>query len=269
DSAGLSKILADCDILICNSEVTEAEHAVSDNRKNCGQIRKLTKLYNNSASSGRLVLISNQSAAGPSKTNVAKTEDEKETPVSAYGKMKLEMEQIVRSESRHPWTIIRPAALYGSGDKHFLHYFRMMYKGICVSFGTEKRFCLTYIKELARSVESAINNPAASNEVFNTALGESFSQSELFNRLSAALGKPYIGITLPQEAIRVVSFAEKLITLLSGNRYSKANLKDFESNNWRVNTEKAERVLGFRNQSNISRTLLLTYRWYLKHHWLS
>ena len=66
----------------------------------------------------RFVFISSQAAGRPSRMPIS--EEIKSTPVTSYGKSKLKAEQYLSKIDELPWTVLRPAAVYGPGDKEFI-----------------------------------------------------------------------------------------------------------------------------------------------------
>ena len=77
----------------------------------------------------RIVHISSLAAIGPGTADRPAHEDDRPQPLTAYGKSKLASEAVVRSEARVPWTIVRPAAVYGPRDRQFLPLVRLATRG--------------------------------------------------------------------------------------------------------------------------------------------
>jgi len=62
----------------------------------------------------KFVFVSSQAASGPGKD---KKEDDEQIPVTHYGLSKLIAEDYIKKEKKLPWTIIKPAAVYGPRDR--------------------------------------------------------------------------------------------------------------------------------------------------------
>jgi len=85
-----------------------------------------------SAAVTRVVYVSSLAAVGPSASrDQPVSEATPPSPVEPYGQSKLDAEQIVR-DSGLPFTIVRPAAVYGPGDADFLQLFRVARRGLAV-----------------------------------------------------------------------------------------------------------------------------------------
>src|SRR6185436_20924643 len=78
----------------------------------------------------RFVLVSSLSSYGPSSANKPHRESDPRRPIEFYGQSKLEAEQVVEAMGDSlPWTIIRPAGVYGPRDADYFNLFREVEKG--------------------------------------------------------------------------------------------------------------------------------------------
>ena len=68
----------------------------------------------------RLIHISSLAAAGPAPARAPRHEDDPPDPITPYGRSKLAGEGVVASTSGLRWTILRPAVVYGPGDRALL-----------------------------------------------------------------------------------------------------------------------------------------------------
>lgn len=68
-------------------------------------------------------------------------------------------------EERHPglrWTIFRPTAVYGPGDRELTPLFRLMRRGIIPSLGgPRQRLSFIHVDDLAEALIAALDNPEA------------------------------------------------------------------------------------------------------------
>jgi nucleoside-diphosphate-sugar epimerase len=90
---------------------------------NVGATRAVVAAAN--AVGARLVHLSSLAAIGPGTPEHPTREDDPPQPVNAYGRSKLAAEAMVRSTATVPWTILRPSAVYGPGDRGFLPLVRL------------------------------------------------------------------------------------------------------------------------------------------------
>jgi nucleoside-diphosphate-sugar epimerase len=82
----------------------------------------------------------------------------REPRLSMYAASKRRGEDIVKND-RLAWTIIRPPAVYGPGDKELLPLFKLMLKGIAVVPGHTGRTSLIYVTDLADAIVAWVRAP--------------------------------------------------------------------------------------------------------------
>lgn len=170
------------DFVIHNAGVTEAIDLVSYRKGNVEVTRNLIESLEESHTKAHFIYVSSLAARGPNFQG-------KDSPISDYGKSKLEAEVLVK-EAKLSYLIIRPTAVYGSGDKAFLELVQMMAKGISLSIG-DRAQQLTFIHghDLARFV---VHFHKSSNETFEVTDGKVYSQKELLTTIKKHIGKRFV-----------------------------------------------------------------------------
>ncbi|MEM7013751.1 MAG: NAD(P)-dependent oxidoreductase, partial [Verrucomicrobiota bacterium] len=115
------------------------------------------------------------------------TEESHCEPIGIYGALKLSGELLVKAYNQVfdlPYTIIRPSALYGERcvsrrvGQIFIEN-ALTGKEITISGDGSDRLDFTYIGDLARGVQSVIENSSARNQTFNITYGESRSLAQM------------------------------------------------------------------------------------------
>lgn len=78
----------------------------------------------------------------------------REPQLSFYASSKSRAEQVLHDEgSDIPWTILRPPAVYGPGDRELLPLFRLMSRGIALTAGPPSaRFSMLFVEDLSAAV---------------------------------------------------------------------------------------------------------------------
>jgi nucleoside-diphosphate-sugar epimerase len=75
--------------------------------------------------------------------------------VSNYSDSKYQGEQLLKESSMFPWTILRPPAIYGPGDKEMLPLLKMARRGLLLHAGSrQQRLSLLHVDDLAQAVEA-------------------------------------------------------------------------------------------------------------------
>ncbi|MFI5227654.1 MAG: NAD-dependent epimerase/dehydratase family protein [Gemmatimonadales bacterium] len=230
----------------------------------------------NRAGVARLMVLSSQAAAGPAAALDAPV-DELQTPapIEAYGQSKLDAEQVVRSTSDVPWTILRPASVYGPGDRDFLPLFRLAGRGIAIHPANRAHWIsIVHVDDLIDAISGAAASDAAAGATLFIANDEPAQWSELFKlaarasgRLSAELA---IDIEVPITLVRAAALVGDAVARVTGHAglltSRKAALS--EPRYWICSNAQAKRTLGFEPKVELRDGFADTHRWYREHAWL-
>ncbi len=103
-----------------------------------------------------LLHVSSLAAAGPSSIDNPRTEQQAETPVSNYGKSKLEGEQAVQEFANQvPISILRPGIVMGEGDRDVFELFGSVSRlGFVLNPGwRDNRFSFLHVWDLVSALE--------------------------------------------------------------------------------------------------------------------
>lgn len=104
------------------------------------------------------------------------TEDTPFDPDDDYQRTKLEAEQwlkVFADQHGLPWTVIRPAAIYGPGDQRLLKLFRMALKPVFLLLGRGNcMYHLVHVDDLTNAALVAATHPAALGQAFIVAADE-------------------------------------------------------------------------------------------------
>lgn len=115
-------------------------------------------------------------------------------PFSAYGRSKLEAEKLVRAYSGggRAFTIVRPSATYGAGDRHFLPAALALarLRRIPLVDGGRHLVDFGHVSDVARLMLLAGESPAARGKTYNAASGQPQPLRDLFSEYAALTGKP-------------------------------------------------------------------------------
>jgi len=75
--------------------------------------------------------------------------------VSDYARSKHEAEQLLQGKPLLPWTILRPPAVYGPGDREMLPVLKMIRQGLLAHAGQrDQRLSLLHVDDLANAIVS-------------------------------------------------------------------------------------------------------------------
>ena len=118
-----------------------------------------------------------------------------------YQSTKLEAELWLHSfaaECDFPYSVIRPAAIYGPGDRRLLKIFKIVNKGFFPFFGKGKGiYHLVHVEDLTNIMLKAAIEKAALGEAFIAAANEPIKMVDMAKIIARALDKKVRIIRLP------------------------------------------------------------------------
>ncbi|HZY02416.1 MAG TPA: NAD-dependent epimerase/dehydratase family protein [Anaeromyxobacteraceae bacterium] len=160
-----------------------------------------------------LVFVSSLSAAGPSRPERARREEDPPAPVSHYGRSKLEGEGALRALSdRLEATVVRPPITYGPRDRETLPpLFRMARLGLALKCGLGARvYSLVHVDDLADGILAAAVRgrrlePRGDQGLYYLSDGGVHGWAEVCRAAAEALGSRVAVLTVPGAASLAVA----------------------------------------------------------------
>lgn len=267
----ISNLLQNQEIIIHVAALTRAKKWQQFKKINIELTDKLITFYNRTSSLKQFIFISSQAAAGPAKNKYPKTESDLCSPISMYGKSKLAAENLVRDKAEKPWTIIRPVAVFGPGEKDFLQIFKMVKKHISIFAGYSKKYInLISVDDLTDIIIKTIGNQKAFNQVFFASDGNAYSWNDFISNLEKALNTFSIRFRIPDILLlpaalfsEFCAFHREKIPL-----FNREKVKEMKQQYWLVSNKKVKELLNFTASSNLQLNLRKTYDWYKEKGWL-
>ena len=151
----------------------------------------------------RLVLMSSVRAqAGLSAGHVI-TETDPAKPTDAYGRSKLAAERLV-SESGVPFTVLRPAVVYGRGVKgNIASLATLAQTPMPLPFGgLDNHRSLLALENLAVAIDLVLTSPKAEGEIFLVADSEPISVADMVAAMREGLGRAPHLIRVPAAGVK-------------------------------------------------------------------
>jgi nucleoside-diphosphate-sugar epimerase len=162
----------------------------------------------------------------------------------------------------YPVVVIRPAQVYGPGDRSKAKFYRMVKKGVIVNPGETLKH-LIYIKDLCRAFELAGRKSEAVGEVFIIAGRTPIPLKELIALVAHQLDVPCPSIVLPALPITGLCIATEFVCNLAHvEPILFRRSMDFFTRSVQFDASKAKEVLQFEDRTDVSIGVAETARWY-------
>ena len=272
DADSLHKALDGVDVLIHCAGKTKAVKTREYYAVNADGTRNLVKAAR--AFEGglkHLIYISSAAVSGPGTPQRPAREDAPPRPVSDYAKSKMLAEEFVRENARIPYTILRPSAVYGPGDRDFLVLFKMARRHLLpLTAGGRQSVSLIFARDVARAVAMCIGEQRAQGKTYHLAHPTPCTVKHLAEQVAEALGVWALQFPVPALLLYPVCALHEVAARLSG-RPSILNMQkipEYRAGGWVCATDKIREDLGFAPGVSLQEGLRTTLEWYKEHGWL-
>lgn len=134
----------------------------------------------------------------------------REPDLSAYGWSKMKSERLVAASGLN-WTILRPPAVYGPGDKETLELFRMARRGI-VALPPRGHFSVIHVDDLCRLVLALLDEPDTWGETYEPDDGRQggWEHRHFARTLGRLYGKRAATVAVPRPVMRVAAGLDRV-----------------------------------------------------------
>lgn len=191
------------------------------------------------------------------------------SPGDGYQRTKLEAEQWLEEyakESGLSYAIVRPAPIYGPGDKRLLKFFKMSKKGFVLMLGSGKgMYHLVHVDDLTNIFMLAATKPKAESEVFIGAGDEPISIIEMGKTIGKYIGTKPRTIRLPIWPFFLAADISKAIFPRLGMQPPIYRRRvGFYTKDRQFDNAKVRNVLGYKSKYDNETGLEETAKWYLE-----
>jgi uncharacterized protein YbjT (DUF2867 family) len=135
----------------------------------------------------------------------------REPDLSAYGWSKMKSERLVAA-SGLDWTIIRPPAVYGPGDKETFELFRMARRGL-FALPPGGRFSVIHAEDLCRLILAVLDEPDTWSEIYepDDAHEGGWEHRHFARTLGRVYGRRAATLAMPKPVLRLASRLDRLV----------------------------------------------------------
>ena len=195
DTESLQQLVDGADAIVhCAGAVRGAQQMDFD-RINVDGVARLVKVAAAQNPKPHFLLISSLAAREPH--------------LSFYAASKRNGEKALASHSGNMfWGVLRPAAVYGPGDREMLPLFQWMFRGIAPVIGSDKnRVSLLYVEDLADAIVSWLQNSKHSQRFYELHDGHQsgYSWPEIIEVVERLNGKSIFRANIPVSFVKMMA----------------------------------------------------------------
>ena len=272
DVSALIQAMRGTEALIHCAGRTKAVHSSEFYKVNQAGTRNVVMAANACRESvRRVVYISSQAVSGPGVPARPAEETGDPHPVSLYGRSKWLGETEIRQHCLVPWTILRPAAVYGPRDTEFLPVFKKVKQRIMPLLSDAKRpLHLIYGPDVTVAVLHCLGEDRAVGGTYHVAAEPPCTDEEFMEEIAAQLQVRPVRLRIPRAGLYLASVIQGILSRATGrpNMLSRQKLPELLAPGWVCSTEKIRRDVGFTAPTSLQEGVRRTIEWYRGEGWL-
>lgn len=191
----------------------------------------------------------------------------REPALSSYGWSKARSERIVAASGLE-WTIIRPPAVYGPGDRETLDLFKMARRGLVMT-PRQGHFSLIHVEDLCRLILAVIDEPDTVSETYEPDDGREagWEHGDFATMLAGALNIRARTFALPRLALHGASWIDRLVRR-GRAKLTHDRVRYFCHPDWVATAERRPPSALWASQVETATGLQETADWYRNEGWL-
>ena len=191
----------------------------------------------------------------------------REPELSNYGRSKAKSERLVAASGLE-WTIIRPPAVYGPGDRETLELFKMARRGL-VALPPKGRFSVIHVEDLCRLILTTVDEPETVSEIYEPDDGREngWEHRHFARTLSRVYGKRAATFSMPKLLMRGASRLDRLFRRKSA-KLTADRVSYFCHPDWVVKSEHRPPSALWEPEIRTATGLKQTADWYREAGWL-
>lgn len=266
DEEQLSNIVSKVDAIVhCAGVVRSINWDGYYNTNVLGTQKLVQSAIKNKNNIKKFIYISSQAAMGPSINETPKQLAEKENPVSNYGKSKLLAEQEIKKlEGIIPYTIVRPASVYGPRDKDIFIFFNLVKKHLNPRTYTKRFIQLVFVKDIAKVINIALTNTNTNNKIYYLCDGDIYTWKDVATTIAKSNNIKTIPIMLFDFIFKSVAYFYEIVAKITKKPQvlSKEKIIEMLQTYWTADNSNVIKDTNF-EFTKLENGAKITYNWYL------
>lgn len=191
----------------------------------------------------------------------------REPELSDYGWSKARSERLVAA-SGLDWTIVRPPAVYGPGDRETFELFKMARRGL-IALPPRGRFSVIHVEDLCRLILALLDDADSWTETYEPDDGRDggWQHRHFARTLGRVYGRRAVTLAIPETVLRLASGLDRLFR--RGNAKLTADRVGYYCHpDWVVTAERRPPARLWQPEVKTPTGLKATADWYREQGWL-
>ena len=277
DEDAIRRAASGCGVVFHLAAVTAARDEAGYQRANVEGTRRVAEaVLAAEPRPERLVYLSSYAACGPAQNGRARTLAETPAPLTAYGRTKLQGEEIVRElgEQGIEVVILRAPAVYGPRDRAQLPLFRFAKWGIAPTppgpRNGARRLQVIYAPDLARALARAGDAEIIAPGTYPVAESDAHTWDGIVRALSQATGRKVRRISLPAPLVRSAAAVTEAVGRLGGGAvaFNREKADEMLADAWVCDLGPSTALLSSSEATPLAEGMAATVHWYSRQGWL-
>jgi uncharacterized protein YbjT (DUF2867 family) len=191
----------------------------------------------------------------------------REPGLSDYGHSKAKAERLVAA-SGLDWTIVRPPAVYGPGDRETFELFRMARRGL-VALPPGGRFSIVHVEDLCRLILAVLDQPDTHAETYepDDGVDQGWEHRHFARTLGRVLGRRAATVAMPKIVMHGAARVERLVRRERA-KLTADRVRYFCHPDWVVTAQRRPPAALWTPQVRTPTGLKSTAQWYREQGWL-
>jgi nucleoside-diphosphate-sugar epimerase len=192
----------------------------------------------------------------------------RESHLSPYAASKREGEKVLAEKSDQLfWTVFRPSAIYGPGDREMKPVFHWMKKGVAPILGSGSgRFSLLYVADLAEAIVTWLDHKSSPGGIYELHDGQTggYSWHDVIDTVAhLRQGKSVVAIRIPLVVAKLFSTLNLITARALGYApfLTPGKVRELSHFNWVCDNTALNTATGWTPRILLAEGLQRTLRW--------
>lgn len=259
DADSLRRLLEGADALVHAAGLIKAPDRDSFFQVNAAGTRQVVEAVRGQGAPLRFVLLSSLAAREPQLSAYAASKRAAETALTQVG-------------GGLAWTIVRPPAVYGPGDRETLAFFRAARRGLVPAPNVHARVSMIHVRDLAAAIETVLKSESTLGATLEVDDGRSgaYGWDEIVRAAAGALDRRVRLLRVPRPLLHGLGAMNELGGTLTRRppMLTRGKVREICHPDWSCRDHAIRQLTAWRPQVDLQSGFAETVAWYRSAGWL-